>query len=126
MNTITMNAVPDMLGCHERMYQAARRQNESNRCAEAERAAKVEQNVDDIERLLSTGGLRAPVFWARRRNKIRATPLNEILWDAAVEGENPHHLLKLLFLASEGQDVTEYAKELRRLVVLQAAEDQAE
>lgn len=127
MNTITMSAIPDTLGARERMYRAARQQNADNRTHEAERAAKVEQNVSDLERLIDQGDLRAPVFFARRTNPNRATPLNELLWDAAQEGEGlPYHFLKLLVLVSDGVDATKYAQELRRLVILKAAEEQAE
>jgi hypothetical protein len=124
--TLPLSAVPASFGAWDTMVQSAREQNRQNRDAEAEREAIKGWTQDEMRRLLSEGGMRAFAFFAKRRNQVQAPQMWEVLWDVSSERDLPRHLMTLLFMASEGQSVQAYAKEILGGLCEQVAEYEAE
>jgi hypothetical protein len=126
VNTITArDPIPSDLGAFDRIVERARSQNAANAAYEVELQARKDQFCDDMERLLSAGNLRAHVFFARRRAGVKAPSVHDVLWDAIAESpELQQRAVNLLFFASENCQVGDYAKELRKLVIAQAAEEE--
>jgi hypothetical protein len=123
--TVPLNEAPDMLGAFDRIVERARSQNAANEAHEASVAVKKAWFCEDFERLLSAGNLRAHVFFARRRAGVKAPSVQEVAWSAVEESTDlQQRFMSLMFFASEGCDVREYAKELRKLVIAQAAEEE--
>jgi hypothetical protein len=126
VHTISMRNIPDTLGAFDRMVQSARAQNAINRDEAAERQALKESFVEELQRLMAKGGVREYAFFAKKRNKVQAPQVWEELWDVANERDFPRHLMTLLFMASEGQSVQEYAKEILGGLCDHVAEYEAE
>jgi hypothetical protein len=126
MRTFTLDDVPASYGAWDTMVQSARAQNAINRDEAAERQALKESFKEEIQRLLSKGGVREYAFFAKKRNKVQAPQVWEELWDVANERDYPRHLMTLLFMASEGQSVQAYAKEILGGLCEQVAEYEAE
>jgi hypothetical protein len=126
VHTISMRNIPDTLGAFDTMVQSARAQNAINRDEAAERQALKESFVEELQRLMAKGGVREYAFFAKKRNKVQAPQVWEELWDVANERDFPRHLMTLLFMASEGQSVQAYAKEILGQLCEQVAEYEAE
>jgi hypothetical protein len=126
LHTLPLREVPDTLGAFDRIVQSARAQNAINRDEAAERQALKESFVEEIQRLMAKGGVREYAFFAKKRNKVQAPQVWEELWDVANERDFPRHLMTLLFMASEGQSVQAYAKEILGQLCEQVAEYEAE
>lgn len=127
MNTFTLDRIPNDLSAWDRMVSKAKAQRIADEEHEASMAQKVGWFASDLEKILADGNLRAPVFFAKRVNKVRAPSAQEVLWGAAeCSHDLQSRLMTLLFFSSEGVDVMAYAKELRRELVLKAAELEAE
>jgi hypothetical protein len=121
--TVPLNEAPDMLGAWDRRPAMWVAQGAAEYKAEFQ--ARKDQFCEDMERLLSAGNLRAHVFFARRRAGVKAPSVHDVLWDAISESpELQQRAVSLLFFASENCQVGDYAKELRKLVIAQAAEEE--
>lgn len=124
--TLPLSAVPASFGSWDTMVQSARAQNAINRDEAAERQALKESFVEELQRLLSKGGIESFAFFAKKRDGIQAPKVWEVLWDFSSEEDLPRRLMTLVFMASEGIAVQEYAKEIRELLCDQVAEYEAE
>jgi hypothetical protein len=124
--TLPLSLVPDSWRSWDTMVQSARAQNAINRDEAAERQALKESFVEELQRLMARGGVREYAFFAKKRNKVQAPQVWEELWDVANERDFPRHLMTLLFMASEGQSVQAYAKEILGGLCEQVAEYEAE
>jgi hypothetical protein len=123
--TVPLNEAPNSLGSWDRIVERARSQNAANEAHEASVAAKRAWFVEDFDKLLSAGNMRAHVFFAQRRSGVKAPSVQEVAWSAVEESADlQQRFMSLMFFASEGCDVREYAKELRKLVIAQAAEEE--
>jgi hypothetical protein len=121
--TVPLNEAPDMLGAWDRRPAMWVAQGAAEYKAEFQ--ARKDQFCEDMERLLSAGNLRAHVFFARRRAGVKAPSVQEVAWSAVEESADlQQRFMSLMFFASEGCDVREYAKELRKLVIAQAADEE--
>jgi hypothetical protein len=124
--TLPLSAVPNSWGSWDTMVQSARAQNAINRDEAAERQALKESFKEELQRLMSKGGIRAFAFFAKKRNQVQAPEVWELLWDVANEKEFPRVLMRFLHMAAEGFPVQEYAKEILGELCDQVAEYEAE
>jgi hypothetical protein len=126
VHTISLDAIPDTLGAFDRMTRLSSEQNHLNRDAEAERDALKEILKEELQRVMAKGGINAFVFFVKKRDGVQAPKAWEVLWEWVNEEDFPRHLMTLLFMASEGQSVQAYAKEILGGLCDHVAEYEAE